>query len=132
MLKYSIKNDEEYNEKILEPNIFADKLSTFSLLTQISIDDNKKYFIFGIKFKDVYVPNKQINEAKNIFIYEKTYLFIATQPLCSFFEKIFNLVLKHKKLIFFQNLPDYSNLCDINAINKYNELNSENVSNIFL
>ena len=54
--QYIINNEEEFNEKILERNFFSNYNSTFCLLQQIAIDNDQKYFIFGIKFDDIFIP----------------------------------------------------------------------------
>ena len=47
---------------------------------------------------------------KNVFIYEKTYVFISVEPLCKLFEKIFTFIENYKKLNFYQQLEEYSSL----------------------
>ena len=128
--QYIINNEEEFTEKILIKNIFSDYNSTFCLLQQVTLDNNKKYFIFGIKFDDIFIPdNKKLENNKiKFFIIEKTYLFISSEPLCKLFENLFRFILNYKKLIFFQNLMDYNSLIDIKNITKFNEQNKENVS----
>ena len=129
--QYIINNEEEFNEKILERNFFSNYNSTFCLLQQITIDNDQKYFIFGIKFDDIYIPipeDEEINSDNiKIFIYEKTYLFISNEPLCKLFEKLFHFIINYKKLNFCNNLVDYNSLKNNEIISKYNKSNQENV-----
>ena len=127
--QYIINNEEEYTEKILMKNIFSDYNSTFCLLQQITLDKNEKYFIFGIKFNDIFIPDNKMNKDKKIkfFIIEKTFLFISSELLCKLFENLFHFILVYKKLIFFKNLMDYNSLLNIEKIKQFNELNQENV-----
>lgn len=46
----------------------------------------------------------------NIFIYEKTYLFISLDPACNLIEKIFNCLLGVKKLNFLFNMTDFASV----------------------
>ena len=109
-------------------NIYSNFNSTFCLLQQIALDKNEKYFIFGIKFDDIFIPeNQNINNAIKIFIIEKTYLFISTELLGKLFENLFRFILSYKKLIFFQSIMDYNALKKIENIKKFNELIHENV-----
>ena len=129
MEQFIINNEEEYTEKILMKNIYSDFNSTFCLLQQITLDKNEKYVIFGIKFDDIFIPeNQNINKKVKIFLIEKTYLFISSEPLCKLFENVFFFILSYKKLIFFQTIMDYISLKKIEKIKKFNELNKENVS----
>ncbi len=133
--QFIINNEVDYAEKILMKNIFADYNSTFCLLQQITLDKNEKYFIFGIKFNDIFIPdNKKFKDNKiKFFIIEKTYLFISSEPLCKLFENIFRFIIVYKKLLFFKNLIDYNSLNDIDKIKQFNEMNQENVRiNIFI
>ena len=127
--QFIINNEEEYTEKILMKNIFSDYNSTFCLLQQITLDKNEKYFIFGIKFNDIFIPNNKMNKDKKIkfFIIEKTFLFISSELLCKLFENLFHFILVYKKLIFFKYLMDYNSLINIEKIKQFNELNQENV-----
>ena len=114
-------------------NIYSDFNSTFCLLQQIAIDKNEKYFIFGIKFDDVFIPDIQnTNNKIKIFIIEKTYLFISSELLCKLFENLFRFILAYKKIIFSQYIIDYSSLKNKEKIQKFNELNKENVRIFFL
>ena len=133
--QYIINNEEDFNAKVLERNFFSNFNSTFCLLQQIAIDNDQKYFIFGIKFDDIYIPvpeEENIREESKVFIYEKTYLFISNEPLCKLFEKIFFFIIHYKKLIFCNNLLDYNSLTNYEKISKFNNLNQESVSNIYL
>lgn len=121
----------DFDTSILERNLFSQQISTFCLLQQITLDNNKKYFIFGVKFNDVYIPEIQNNKTRRLFIYEKTYLFISNDPLCKLFMLLFQFVLKYKKLNFFKHFQEYRSLLDINNIKKFNELNQENVSKFY-
>lgn len=127
-----IKSEEEYTEKILMKNIYSDFNSTFCLLQQITLDKNEKYFIFGIKFDDIFIPeNQQINNKIKFFLIEKTYLFISNQLLCKLFENLFRFIIFYKKIVFSQNIMDYNSLIKIENIKKFNELNKENVRIIY-
>ena len=133
--QYIINNEEDFNAKVLERNFFSNFNSTFCLLQQIAIDNDQKYFIFGIKFDDIYIPvpeEENIHEDIKVFIYEKTYLFISNEPLCKLFEKILFFIIHYKKLIFCNNLLDYNSLTNYETISKFNNLNQESVSNIYL
>ena len=133
--QYIINNEEDFNAKVLERNFFSNFNSTFCLLQQIAIDNDQKYFIFGIKFDDIYIPvpeEENIHEESKVFIYEKTYLFISNEPLCKLFEKIFFFIIHYKKLIFCNNLLDFNSLTNYETISKFNNLNQESVSNIYL
>ena len=129
--QYIINNEEEFNEKILERNFFSNYNSTFCLLQQIAIDNDQKYFIFGIKFDDISISILENEEENNdnikIFIYEKTYLFISNEPLCKLFERLFYFIMNYKKLNFCNNLADYNSLKNNEIIIKFNKLNQENV-----
>ena len=127
-----INNEEEYTEKILMKNIFSNYNSTFCLLQQINLESNEKYFIFGVKFDDIFIPdNIEIKDNKvKFFIIEKTYLFISNEPMFKLFENIVNFILVHKKVIF-QNIIEFNSLLDKKIVSQFNELNKENVR-IFL
>ena len=126
--QFIINNEEEYTEKILMKNIYSDFNSTFCLLQQITLDKNEKYFIFGIKFDDIFIPeNQKINQKIKIFLIEKTFIFISSKPLCKLFENLFMFILSYKKLVFFQTIMNYTKLKTIENIKKFNELNAENV-----
>ena len=64
---------------------------------------------------------------KNVFIYEKTYVFISVEPLCKLFEKIFTFILNYKKLNFYQNLEEYSSLLNNSKVEAFSFNNSEHV-----
>ena len=131
--QYIIKNENDYIEKILEKNIFSNYNSTFCLLQQISEDNPQQYFIFGIKFDDIYIPlpDEEIENKTIFFIYEKTYLFISNEALCSLFKKMFQFILNYKKLIFYQNLSDYDCLLDNELIANFVQKNDESVRNYY-
>ncbi len=103
------------------------------MLQQISTDSTKQYFIFGIKFNDIYIPLPEEININNIkfFIYEKTYLFISNETLCTLFMNIFIFIINYKKLNFFQNIPDFNSLFDNEIITNFNKKNEESVR-IFL
>ena len=124
-----INNEEEYTEKILMRNIFSNYNSTFCLLQQINLESNEKYFIFGVKFDDIFIPdNIEIKDNKvKFFIIEKTYLFISNEPMFKLFENIVSFILVHKKVIF-QNIIEFKSLLDKKIVSEFNELNKENVS----
>ena len=123
-----INNEEEYTEKILMKNIFSNYNSTFCLLQQINLESNEKYFIFGVKFDDIFIPdNIEIKDNKvKFFIIEKTYLFISNEPMFKLFENIVNFILVHKKVIF-QNIIEFNSLLDKKNVGEFNDLNKENV-----
>ena len=123
-----INNEEEYTEKILMKNIFSNYNSTFCLLQQINLESNEKYFIFGVKFDDIFIPdNIEIKDNKvKFFIIEKTYLFISNEPMFKLFENIVNFILVHKKVIF-QNIIEFNALLDKKIVSEFNDLNKENV-----
>ena len=103
-------------------------------MQQISADNTQQYFIFGIKFDDIYIPLPEDNNINNInkfmiFIYEKTYLFISNETLCKFFLNIFQFIMNYKKLNFYQNLPEYEFLMNNEIISKFNQKNEESVRN---
>ena len=129
--QYIINNEGDFNDLILEKNLFSNYNSTFCLLQQMTIDNDQKYFIFGIKFDDIYIPlpeEENLEENIKVFIYEKTYLFISNEPLCILFEKIFYFIIHYKKLIFCNHLLDYNSLTNHETISRFNSLNEESVS----
>jgi hypothetical protein len=105
-------------------------------LQQITLDNDQKYYIFGIKFNDIYIPvpedNIDIKQSIKFFVYEKTYLFISIEPLCRLFENIFYFILYYKKLNFCNYLVDLNSLTNKKIITKFNKLNNENVRIIIL
>ena len=115
----------------MERNLFSNYNSTFCLLQQISENNTLQYFIFGIKFDDIYIPppEEEIGNKIIFFIYEKTYLFISNETLCSLFKNIFQFILSYKKLNFYQNLPDFDCLMDNELISNFNKKNDESVRN---
>jgi hypothetical protein len=105
-------------------------------LQQISADNTQQYFIFGIKFDDIYIPLPEDNNINNInkfkiFIYEKTYLFISNETLCKFFLNIFQFIINYKKLNFLKYLPDFDSLLDNEIISNFNKKNEESVRTIY-
>ena len=77
-------------------NLFTNYNSTLCLLQQINLDSDERYFIFGIKFDDIFIPdNAEIKDNKKVkfFIIEKTYLFISNEPMFKLFENIVNYIL---------------------------------------
>ena len=129
MEQFIINNEDEFTEKILMKNIYSNFNSTFCLLQQITLDKNEKYFIFGIKFDDIFIPeNQDLKEYIKLFLIEKTYLFISSELLCQLFENLFMFVLSYKKLLFIKNIIDFNSLKNIENIKKFNESNKENVS----
>ena len=127
--QHIINNEDEYEEKILERNLFSKYNSTFCLLQQITPDNSLQYFIFGIKFDDIFIslPEDENTTKIKFFIFEKTYLFISNETLCTLFKNIFNFILKYKKLNFYQNLPDFNYLLRNDLISNFNQKNDENV-----
>jgi hypothetical protein len=105
-------------------------------LQQISADNTQQYFIFGIKFDDIYIPVPEENNINNInkfkiFIYEKTYLFISNETLCKFFLNIFQFIINYKKLNFLKYLPDFDSLLYNEIISNFNKKNEESVRTIY-
>jgi hypothetical protein len=86
-----------------------------------------KYFIFGIKFDEIYIINSR-HRGRNIFIYEKTYLIISYEPLYTLFDKMFNSILAMKKLNFQKNFEDYYSLNDSMKIKQFERENVELVT----
>ena len=114
-------------------NLFSNYNSTFCLLQQINLDSDEKYFIFGIKFDDIFIPgNIEIKDNKvKFFIIEKTYLFISNEPMFKLFENIANFILVNKKVVF-QKIIEFKSLLDKKIVDEFNELNKENVRIIFI
>jgi hypothetical protein len=65
---------------------------------------------------------------KNVFIYEKTYVFISVEPLCKLFEQIITFILNYKKLNFYQQLEEYSSLLNSIRVDNFAMKNSEHVN----
>jgi hypothetical protein len=65
---------------------------------------------------------------KNVFIYEKTYVFISVEPLCKLFEQIITFILNYKKLNFYQQLEEYSSLLNSIRVENFAMKNSEHVN----
>ena len=110
-------------------NLFTNFNSTLCLLQQINLDSDERYFIFGIKFDDIFIPdNAEIKDNKKVkfFIIEKTYLFISNEPMFKLFENIVNYILVYKKVIF-QKLIEFNSLLDKKTVSEFNVLNKENV-----
>jgi len=110
-------------------NLFTNYNSTFCLLQQINLDSDEKYFIFGIKFDDIFIPdNAEVKDNKKVkfFTIEKTYLFISNEPMFKLFENIVNYILVYKKVIF-QKLIEFKSLLDKKTVSEFNILNKENV-----
>jgi hypothetical protein len=125
--KFTINNEDDFEQDIMERNLFSKYNSSFCLVQQIAPDSIMKYFIFGIKFDDVYIVNND-GKSKNIFIYEKTYLIISYEPLCSLFERIFNTILAVKKLNFQNNFEDFECLLDSYKVSNFEYENFELVN----
>ena len=104
-------------------NLFSNYNSTFCLLQQINLDSDEKYFIFGIKFDDIFIPgNIEIKDNKvKFFIIEKTYLFISNEPMFKLFENIANFILVNKKVVF-QKIIEFKSLLDKKIVDEFNEL----------
>ena len=109
-------------------NVFSNYNSTFCLLQQINLESDEKYFIFGTKFDDIFIPdNAEIKDNKvKIFIIEKTVLFISNEPMFKLFENIVYFILTYKKVIF-QKLIEFKALLDLKIVSEFNKLNKENV-----
>ena len=124
-----ITNEEEYTEKILMKNLFSNYNSTFCLLQQINLDSYEKYFIYGIKFNDIFIPDNVEFKDNNVkfFVIDKTYLFISNEPMFKLFENVVNFILVYKKVIF-QKIIEFNSLLDKKVVSEFNELNKENVS----
>ena len=110
-------------------NIFSNYNSTFCLLQQINLDSDEKYFIYGIKFNDIFIPDNVEFKDNNVkfFVIEKTYLFISNEPMFKLFENVVNFILVYKKVIF-QKIIEFNSLLDKKVVSEFNELNKENVS----
>ncbi len=134
-----ICTDVEFDSTILENNFFRKPTSSFCLVQQVSPDDTTKYYIFGIKFEDFYVTpvhgykyGNEIDKKKNyvnVFVYEKTCLFISSQPYFKLFEGILQTILNVKKMNFLQKLSTFSN-CFMPDIK--NEFLAENCEKVYL
>ena len=124
-----ITNEQDFSENILENNIFNNSNNTFCLLQQMNIDKDEKFFIFGIKFDDIFIPAIKNRESEKLkiknFVYEKTYLFISYEPLCKLFEAIFHFILNTKKINFWKYIPDFDTLKEKNNITNFNKYNNE-------
>lgn len=53
--RFYVGNDDEFINQIFERNLYAKFNCSFCLLQQITPSDEKKYFIFGVKFDDLYI-----------------------------------------------------------------------------
>ena len=53
--RFYVENDDDFVSQIFERNFFANINSSFCLVQQITPEDEKKYFIFGVKFDDLYI-----------------------------------------------------------------------------
>jgi len=60
-----------------------------------------------------------------MFIYEKTYLFIAFEPLCALFSKILETIVNIKKLNFQKNYNTFKSLIDLDVGEKFASENEE-------
>lgn len=63
----------------------------------------------------------------NIFIYEKTYLFISLDPVCNLIEKIFGVLLGVKKMNFLFNMTDFASVFIKENYQNFIEENNERV-----
>ena len=70
---------------------------------------------------------KKTNYVK-IFTYEKTYLFISTEPVCELFEQILQSILNIKKLNFLNNFSDFSSIFVSKLREHFTTENSEKVN----
>ena len=52
--RFYVENDDDFVSQIFERNFFANINSSFCLVQQITPEDEKKYFIFGVKFDDLF------------------------------------------------------------------------------
>lgn len=68
----------------------------------------------------------------NIFIYEKTYLFISLDPVCNLIEKIFNFLLGVKKMNFLFNMTDFASVFIKENYQTFIAENNEKVKKIIL
>jgi len=62
-----------------------------------------------------------------MFIYEKTYLFIAFEPICELFSKILETIVRIKKLNFQKNYTDFLKIIDLDIEKKFSVENEEMV-----
>lgn len=78
-------------------NLYNVSVKSFCTVQQISPEDLGKYFIFGVKFWDIHFDFSKATNKLKIFLYEKTYLFIAFEPFFNLFEEIIKFLLANKK-----------------------------------
>lgn len=83
-----------------------------------------------MKFDDFFITpilSKINSEDKqnyvNVFVYEKTYLFISHKPLCRLFHVVLQNLINVKKINFLHNMSDFSSIF---IKSKYNEFLQEN------
>jgi hypothetical protein len=129
--RIDINDEEDWMYKILEKNFFSKNKLSFCLLQQVTPEDIEKYFIFGIKFDDLYIKTSKLKNksGKSVFVYEKTYLFIANEALCKLFEEIFQYILNIKKLNFLRQFEDYESIFQESCLNIFKKENNEKVRN---
>ena len=66
-----------------------------------------------------------------MFTYEKTYLFIAFEPICEMFSKILETIVKIKKLNYQKNYNDFKSFINLDIEQKFSQENEENVIQYF-
>lgn len=67
----------------------------------------------------------------NVFIYEKTYLFISLDPLCNLIENIFSCILNVKKMNLLHNMTDFNSVFIKENYQNFSNENNEKVNLIF-
>jgi hypothetical protein len=67
-----VGNDEEFINQIFERNFYSKIKCSFCLLQQVTPDDEKKYFIFGVKFDDLYIVVSEYIYQSNTYRTPKT------------------------------------------------------------
>ena len=140
MKRIEISNESEYSSCLLESNLYAAPIETFSFIKTSENNLNNKY-IYGMKFNDIYIFNPVLNNkdkindddnnknnVKNsifIYVYEKTFLFISSNSSLQLFENACLKILYEKKLNYLNKLSVYKNLFDKNKFNSYLYFNEE-------
>jgi hypothetical protein len=90
---------------------------------------NKKFIKISQppKTKGLIEKNKNI---VNVFIYEKTYLFISLDPVCNLIEKIFGVLLRVKKMNFLFKMTDFASVFIKEYYQNFIEENNEKVKKL--
>ena len=64
--RFYVSNENEFVSLILERNFFSTIKFSFCLVQQITPDEIQKYFIFGIRFDDLYIHVSLLSFKLNI------------------------------------------------------------------